>query len=300
MNVVSSFFGLSLPIKIYLYIYIHVNILHIYIHFFHIYSKSYIFIYMKLSFFSTLVFSIQGSINRIYGFFDECKRNYNVKLWRAFCDVFEWMPVAGIGKYHTIVSFFFLFIFFIFFLFCTSHNRLTQRFDNFLFFFSSNLLLPSSCLHFSPCHHPSYLSMIYIQYQNEFFVRMVVSHHIWNTWIKYVCFLFYFPINYYYLIMILTLLRIYDLNIFFIFYIFYIFNYFYAGRLQRPTPVPDEGLLCDLLWSDPEPEIRGWADSDRGVSYVFGTDVISKFLQVRERYTLCLHVLIFCILIFFG
>lgn len=52
-------------------------------------------------------------------------------------------------------------------------------------------------------------------------------------------------------------------------------------RLQRPTPVPDEGLLCDLLWSDPEPEIRGWADSDRGVSYVFGTDVISKFLQVR-------------------
>ena len=36
-------------------------------------------------------------------------------------------------------------------------------------------------------------------------------------------------------------------------------------RLQRPTPVPDEGLLCDLLWSDPEPEIRGWADSDRGV-----------------------------------
>ena len=35
-------------------------------------------------------------------------------------------------------------------------------------------------------------------------------------------------------------------------------------QLQRPTPVPDEGLLCDLLWSDPEPEIRGWADSDRG------------------------------------
>lgn len=28
------------------------------------------------------------SVNRIYGFFDECKRRYNVKLWRVFCDVF--------------------------------------------------------------------------------------------------------------------------------------------------------------------------------------------------------------------
>jgi serine/threonine-protein phosphatase PP1 catalytic subunit len=35
-------------------------------------------------------------------------------------------------------------------------------------------------------------------------------------------------------------------------------------RIERPTCVPDEGLLCDLLWSDPEPDIRGWADSDRG------------------------------------
>ena len=156
--------------------------------------------------------------------------------------------MAGIGKYHTIVSFFFLFIFYYFFLFCTLTTGSTQRFDNFffflfffffffLFFFSSNLLLPSSCLHFSPCHHPSYLSMIYIQYQNEFFVRMVVSHHIWNTWIKYVCFFFYFPINYYYLIMILTVLRIYDLNIFFNFFNFFIFSTIFTQDVFNDQPL---------------------------------------------------------------
>ena len=28
---------------------------------------------------------------------------------------------------------------------------------------------------------------------------------------------------------------------------------------MRPIEVPDTGLLCDLLWSDPEKEIGGWA-----------------------------------------
>ena len=27
-----------------------------------------------------------ASLNRIYGFFDECKRRYSVKLWRVFGD----------------------------------------------------------------------------------------------------------------------------------------------------------------------------------------------------------------------
>lgn len=113
-----------------------------------------------------------ASINRIYGFFDECKRNYNVKLWRAFCDVFEWMPVAGIVSER---------------IFC-SHGGISPHLEN------------------------------------------------------------------------MDQIR----------------------RIQRPTPVPDEGLLCDLLWSDPEPDLRGWADSDRGVSYVFGADVITKFLRTHD------------------
>ena len=27
--------------------------------------------------------------------------------------------------------------------------------------------------------------------------------------------------------------------------------------MKRPTDVPDMGLLCDLLWSDPDKDING-------------------------------------------
>merc|ERR1719254_466243 len=37
-----------------------------------------------------------ASITRIYGFYDECKRRYNIKLWKQFCDVFNCMPVCGL------------------------------------------------------------------------------------------------------------------------------------------------------------------------------------------------------------
>jgi len=52
--------------------------------------------------------------------------------------------------------------------------------------------------------------------------------------------------------------------------------------LARPCDLPDEGLLCDLLWADPEQDVRGWAPSDRGVSYTFGPDVVAKFLKVHD------------------
>ena len=33
---------------------------------------------------------------------------------------------------------------------------------------------------------------------------------------------------------------------------------------MRPTDVPDQGLLCDLLWSDPDKDVQGWGENDRG------------------------------------
>lgn len=44
-------------------------------------------------------------------------------------------------------------------------------------------------------------------------------------------------------------------------------------RIMRPTDVPDQGLLCDLLWSDPDKDTAGWGENDRGVSFTFGTEV---------------------------
>ena len=29
-------------------------------------------------------------------------------------------------------------------------------------------------------------------------------------------------------------------------------------NLMRPTDVPDTGLLCDLLWADPDKDQKGW------------------------------------------
>ncbi|CAE7924296.1 ppp1cc-b [Symbiodinium sp. KB8] len=114
-----------------------------------------------------------ASITRIYGFYDECKRRFNIKLWKSFCDVFNCLPVSALVDEKVMCM----------------HGGLSpelQHFDQ---------------------------------------IRKIV----------------------------------------------------------RPTDVPDSGLICDLLWSDPDRDYVGWAENDRGVSYVFGTDVVAAFLK---RYNL--------------
>jgi serine/threonine-protein phosphatase PP1 catalytic subunit len=113
-----------------------------------------------------------ASINRIYGFYDECKRRYNIKMWKKFQEVFNVLPIAAVVDEK---------------IFCV-HAGLS----------------------------PDLQSMKQIQ------------------------------------------------------------------DVMRPTDVPDAGLLCDLMWSDPDADITGWAENDRGVSYTFGADVVSKFLQKHD------------------
>nr|CAH7747257.1 unnamed protein product [Callosobruchus chinensis] len=57
-------------------------------------------------------------------------------------------------------------------------------------------------------------------------------------------------------------------------------------NIERPIEVPCQGLLCDLLWSDPS-TLMGWTENDRGVSVSFGPDVISKFLQKHDFDLIC-------------
>lgn len=47
------------------------------------------------------------------------------------------------------------------------------------------------------------------------------------------------------------------------------------------------GLLCDLLWSDPDKDVQGWGDNDRGVSFTFGADIVSKFLARHDLDLIC-------------
>jgi serine/threonine-protein phosphatase PP1 catalytic subunit len=119
-----------------------------------------------------------ASINRIYGFYDECKRRYSVRLWRLFSDCFNCLPVAALVDGRVL------------------------------------------CVHGGLSPHLRSLDQI--------------------------------------------------------------------RRLPRPCDVPHEGLLCDLLWSDPSPQDSGWADNeDRGVSCTFGADVVADFLRRHDLDLVC-------------
>ena len=113
-----------------------------------------------------------ASINRIYGFYDECKRRYSIKLWKQFQELFNALPLAALVEAK---------------IFCI-HGGLSPDMES-----------------------PD------------------------------------------------------DLK-----------------RVARPVDVPDTGLLCDTLWSDPDKDISGWAENDRGVSYTFGADVVERFLERNE------------------
>jgi len=118
-----------------------------------------------------------ASINRIYGFYDECKRRYSHKLWKAFIQSFNCFPVAGLIEKR---------------IFCV-HGGLS----------------------------PS------LQHLDD------------------------------------------------------------IRKIKRPTDIPESGLLTDLLWSDPSKDNSGWGENSRGVSYVFGEDVVQTFLATHDLDLVC-------------
>jgi len=113
-----------------------------------------------------------ASINRLYGFFDECKRRYSIKLWKTFGSVFNCMPVCALIDDRVLCM----------------HGGLS----------------------------PELVSLEQIH------------------------------------------------------------------QLARPVDVPDSGLLCDLLWSDPSAEVAVWGDNDRGVSFTFGAEIVRSFLKKHD------------------
>jgi len=118
-----------------------------------------------------------ASINRIYGFYDECKRRYSIKLWKTFTECFNTLPVSAVVDEKILCM----------------HGGLSPELKSFE----------------------------------------------------------------------------------------------QVRRIMRPTDIPDSGLLCDLLWSDPDKDISGWGENDRGVSYTFGPDVVTKFLNKHDLDLIC-------------
>ncbi|KAI4497466.1 hypothetical protein M0802_007477 [Mischocyttarus mexicanus] len=52
-------------------------------------------------------------------------------------------------------------------------------------------------------------------------------------------------------------------------------------QIDRNRQPPEEGVMCDLLWSDPQPQM-GRAASKRGVGVQFGPDVTQSFLALNN------------------
>ena len=58
-------------------------------------------------------------------------------------------------------------------------------------------------------------------------------------------------------------------------------------NLDRPCDVPDSGLICDLLWSDPDKDVAAWGENERGISHTFGGNIVKKFNEKHDLDLIC-------------
>jgi serine/threonine-protein phosphatase PP1 catalytic subunit len=54
------------------------------------------------------------------------------------------------------------------------------------------------------------------------------------------------------------------------------------NQLHRAEEIPDIGALSDLVWSDPDPSVRGWKPSDRCATFLWGFNVSQRFLEHND------------------
>ena len=59
------------------------------------------------------------------------------------------------------------------------------------------------------------------------------------------------------------------------------------NEIKRPCPIPERGLLCDIVWADPDEDIKYYGESDRGISYTFGEKAINDFLKRFDFNVVC-------------
>mgnify|MGYP002627183978 CR=1 FL=1 len=53
-------------------------------------------------------------------------------------------------------------------------------------------------------------------------------------------------------------------------------------NIDRKQEVPHDGAMCDLLWSDPDQDQKGFGISPRGAGYLFGEDVVKTFEEINK------------------
>jgi serine/threonine-protein phosphatase PP1 catalytic subunit len=54
------------------------------------------------------------------------------------------------------------------------------------------------------------------------------------------------------------------------------------AAIRRPIAIPEEGLLADLLWSDPNSDVVDWGPNERGATISWGEQAAIDFLNRTE------------------
>ena len=52
-------------------------------------------------------------------------------------------------------------------------------------------------------------------------------------------------------------------------------------NIDRRQEIPQSGVMCDLMWSDPE-TIETWAMSPRGAGWLYGSKVVTEFNHIND------------------
>ena len=59
-------------------------------------------------------------------------------------------------------------------------------------------------------------------------------------------------------------------------------------KIKKPIEIPMTGLICDMLWSDPSEDDKGFQpNTERGISVTYGSDVVHEFLDKNKLDILC-------------
>ena len=60
------------------------------------------------------------------------------------------------------------------------------------------------------------------------------------------------------------------------------------NKILRPTDIPNEGLLCDLLWSDPNESLtEDFGPNERNISVTFSKDYVKNFVEKNNLDLIC-------------
>lgn len=58
-----------------------------------------------------------------------------------------------------------------------------------------------------------------------------------------------------------------------------LFSLSQINNIDRPFDIPQNGLVTDLLWSDPSPDVEDYGESTRGSTVTWGLNPVKKFMR---------------------